>query len=155
MSKSEEKAKLQEELKAAFTKNVTLEGNVGKPTEDFYKSVLPEDLPIETVERVSQFNTAFIAAGASAFGEMSVAAMKKNKSLEETELVVPMVGKDNVSYSVVRRRENINPQDPKGDPIVKYGVVTTKYEVHGGVNAGELKKARTSVMELAAEALKK
>lgn len=153
--KTEEKHQLKEQLKTAFTKNVTLEGSVGKPVDSFYESVLPEDLPIETVKKVSDFNAVFIAAGAESFGEMSVNAMKKDKALEETELTIPMVGKDSVSYNVARRRENINPQDPKGDPIVKYGVVTTKYEVHGGVNAGELKKSRASVMEFAAEALKK
>lgn len=155
MSKSEEKQQLKENLKQAFKDNVVLEGSVGKPADNFYESVLPEELPIEVMKKASDFNAAFIAAGAEAFGEMSVAAMKKDKGLDETELCVPMVGKDSVSYNVARKRENINPQDPKGDPIVKYGVVTTKYEVHGGVNAGELKKSRAHVMELAAAELKK
>lgn len=121
---------------------------------DVYYTTLPDDLPAETVDRLSQHNTNFIAAGAFAFSELGIEAMKDNKSLDKTSVEIKMAGKDTVSYTLDRKREYTNSLG-NGETVESYGVLTTSYNVRGAKNSsGQLKIARTLVSELAMAALK-
>lgn len=123
--------------------------------ESLYKDNLPEGLTMETVKSVSDYNTTFVAAGAHAFGEAAVAAMKGSKNLDRISVDIPMGVKDHVSYTVDRIKEVANRFGTGDATIIKHGVVTTSYEVRAGKNSGQLKAARQLIGELAASALAK
>lgn len=153
---SETAIKLAESLK----ENLSVKKGVLEVTEvdgkqpDLYEQNLPDGLTLEVVGRVNNYDTDFIAAGAKVFGELSLAAMSKDKQLNETTGELGMYGKNNVSYHFDRTREHVNPTDPSADRIIKHGVLTTKYEVNASRNNGDLKRVRNTLMEEAMNALK-
>ncbi len=123
-----------------------------------YEKCLPDDLSIETINKVTDHNANFIAAGSLAFGEMVVDHMKKDKKMDSASATIKMSGGNKVEYSVDRQKQYVNriPGSPNnGETINKYGVVTTHYTVKGGHNSGALKEARKTIEEYAAEALGK
>jgi hypothetical protein len=80
--------------------------------------------------------------------------MKGVKKLTKTEVEIPM-GPNKMSVTFDRQREYTNSLAKEGEPnkIVKYGVATTTFEVRGGKNSGELKKARQELNQLAEKLL--
>lgn len=155
---SEKQAQLKEDVLELATKieaGLTMDKKSGVATasEDLYEQNLPEDLTMEEVKKVSDYNTTFVAAGTYAFGKLSVDAMSGNKGLEKTTGEIKMGVKDTLSFSMDRRKEYVN-HLTGGDKTVKFGVVTSAYEVRAGKNAGQLKVARTMIAELAADKLK-
>lgn len=142
-------------LAAKIEAGITLDAKSGIGTEsgDLYKENLPEDLSMEVVRGVTDYNTKFIAAGAYAFGKMSVDAMAGNKGLAETSVDIAVGTKDNVSYSVQRTKEYTNHLGG-GEKTVKHGVISAAYEVRSGKNGGQLKAARQTIAALAMEKLK-
>jgi len=126
---------------------------LGEATSSLYEDNLPESLTPEILKEVSDYNTTFIAAGAHAFGELAVEAMSGNKKLERATIDIPMAGKDSIGYSVERHRSYPNHLG-NGEPTEKFGIVTSNYQVQAGHNAGQLKKARLIIGELALEQLK-
>lgn len=121
---------------------------------DPYIDNLPEGLDKETVVKVSDYNTTFIAGSGLAFGQAAVAAMASNKKLEEASGTFKMVGKDAVTHTVQRERESRNPST--GDKILKLGAMTTTHEVHGSSQkVGQLGAVRTHIGQLATEKLGK
>lgn len=141
---------LAEKLKAGITLDSTT--GIGSAKEDLYDSNLPETLTPAIVKEVSDFNTTFVAAGAFAFGSLAVEAMAGNKNLERATVEIGMGGKDNLNLSIDRSK-TFNNHLAGGGETVKFGIVTPGYEVVAGKNAGQLKKARLLVGELAAAAL--
>ena len=126
---------------------------VGEADEGIYKDTLPEGLTMKTVEQVKRHDRDFIAAGAQVFGELAVEAMAKNKKLETAELSIGMTKMDSVGYHMDRHRQYQNHLSGDGATVDKYGILTTTYEVKGGKNAGDLKKVRLGLQELAAKKL--
>lgn len=122
---------------------------MGTETGNLYETNLPADLDIDTVKRVSDYNTTFIAAGAYAFGRIAVNAMSTSKGLERATLELKVGTRDSVAVTVDRTKEYTNRLDDSNSKIVKHGVVTTNYEVRAGKNAGQLKAARMAIAELA------
>jgi hypothetical protein len=127
---------------------------IGSAKPDIYSKNLPEDLSMEVVEKVSDYNTVFIAAGAAAFGAMAIDAMKNEKSIERSVLEIPMGMKDNVTYTVDRHHQFTN-NTGDGEKTDKYGVLRTSYEVKAGKTGGQLKVARNNIAAIAAEAFGK
>lgn len=119
---------------------------------DIYKTCLPDDMSADTVQRVRDHDTTFVAAAVKAVGDVSLPVLTKNKELESTTAVVEMLAKSHVAVDFKRVEEFPNPKE-KGTTITKYG--TTKVEVHhaAGHNAGELKKVRNWLKEEAEKAL--
>lgn len=128
---------------------------IGTEKDSSFEATLPEDLDLATCRKVSEHNATFIAAGAHAFGELAVAAMKKNGDLEEASLKLKMSGRDSVDYNVLRQNEVRNPANRDAEPIIKHGTVRTTYNVKGGSNSGQLKHVRDAINQMAAEALNK
>ncbi len=128
---------------------------VGSEKDSAFEATLPEDLDLATCRKVSDHNANFIAAGAHAFGELAVAAMKKHGDLEEASLKLKMSGRDSVDYNVLRQNEVRNPANRDAEPIVKHGTVRTTYNVKGGSNSGQLKHVRDAINQMASEALSK
>lgn len=122
---------------------------------DVWEETLPKDLTKEQIKAVKSHEANFVAAATHAFGDLAVAAMKKNTDLEEASVTLGMYGHDKLSISTSRKEEYQNLRDPDAGPIVKHGATRVKYTVHAGKNAGELKKVLGEINELAEKALKK
>jgi hypothetical protein len=126
---------------------------VGAAPDDLYERTLPEDLTMETVTKVTDHNTTFIAAATDAAGKLAVKAMKENKDLQRATVPFNMGVRDQVTVSVDRKATYPNPQKPE-EPIVKFGATTVKYDVRSSHNVGVLKSVRAEISKLAAESLK-
>lgn len=126
---------------------------VGEAEDTIYKDLLPEGLTLKTVEQVKRHDRDFIAAGAQVFGELAIEAMTKNKKLEEAQVSIGMTKMDNVSYHMDRHRQYPGHLTGDGKPVDKYGILTTTYEIKGGKNAGDLKKVRVELQDMAAKKL--
>jgi hypothetical protein len=144
------------DLAAKLETGMALDSDSGAGTEnvDLYSSNLPEDLTMEAVKKVSDYNTTFIAAGAYAFGNLAVNAMRDNKKLNEASIEIKMGDKDSLSLNVQRTKEFTNAL-AGGEKVVKHGVVTASYDVRSGKNGGQLKQARSVIGELASAAFSK
>lgn len=143
------------ELSKKFTDGITLDAKTGVGAEagEIYNSNLPDGVTPETVKTISKYNADFIAAGAYAFGTMSVAAMAKQKDLEKASVEVKMGHRDAVTFTVDRKKEYTN-HLAGGEKSVKHGVITASYEVRAGKNSGSLKTARELVSDLAMKKLR-
>lgn len=150
---SKEVLNLSAEMKKAM--KVDKATGIGEAEESLYKNLLPEGLTMKTVTAVKDHDRDFIAAGALAFGELAIEAMSSNNKLTNASLNVPMTKLDNVSYNMERHREYKNHLTGHGAVVDKYGILTTTYEVKGGKNAGDLKKVRVDLQEMAAKKLAK
>ena len=126
---------------------------VGEAEDTIYKDLLPEGLTLKTVEQVKRHDRDFIAASAQVFGELAIEAMTKNKKLEEAQVSIGMTKMDNVSYHMDRHRQYPGHLTGDGKPVDKYGILTTTYEIKGGKNAGDLKKVRVELQDMAAKKL--
>lgn len=126
---------------------------VGTAEEGIYKDTLPEGITMKTVEAIKRHDRDFIAAGAEVFGTLAIEAMAKNKKLEEASLSIGMSKVDSVTYHVDRHRQYQNHLSGDGKPVDKFGILTTTYEAKGGKNAGDLKKVRLGLQEIAAKKL--
>lgn len=125
---------------------------------DLYKKCLPDDLPIELVNRVVDQNANFITAGSLAIGEMVVDHMAKDKKMDSATATIKMSGTNKIEYNVDRNKTYVNriPGSPtNGEAIQKFGVTSSHYVVKGGHNSGTLKEARKTIEEYAMEALGK
>lgn len=144
------------ELSGRMAKGIKVDSKAATAVaaEDMYKDNLPTGVTMEVVKAVSEYNTNFVAAGAHAFGQAAVDAMKANKKMDRISVDIPMGMKDQVSYTVDRLKEIPN-RFGNGETIVKHGVVTTSYEVRAGKNGGQLKAVRNMISEMAATALSK
>lgn len=120
-------------------------------SKEFYASTLPDGITVDTIKQIHDHDTKFVAAQTLAHGEIANAAAKKNKSLEESKLKVPTVGRSNISTIWKRETQNNNPAT--GEKIVKYGVVTAKLDFHGTHNAGQYGAVKAFVSEDAAKKL--
>ncbi len=142
------------ELASKIKEHLSVDKKTGVITAaaDIYKTCLPDDMSADTVQRVRDHDTTFVAATVKAVGDISLPVMAKNKELESTTGVVDMLAKSHVSVDFKRKEEFPNPKE-KGATITKFG--TTKVEVHhaAGHNAGELKKARNWLKEEAEKTL--
>ena len=127
----------------------------GTEKENVFEKTLPDDLDMDTVKKVGDHNSNFVAAGAYAFGKMAVKAMHKNASLEEADLKLKMSGRDHVEYHMNRQKTYANHLTGNGQTVVKHGVLTTEYQVSGGRNSGQLKHVRDELAAIAQKALEK
>lgn len=126
-------------------------GVIEVTAEAFEKSLSGTELSPETYKAVQAHNATLIAAVGLACGEIAIPAMKKDKKLDQVSVELPIL-KDSVGASFLRSKEFPNAQG--GDPILKYGVLTSKFVVDANGNKGDYKKVRTHLSELAAAALK-
>lgn len=129
---------------------------IGAVEGDVYGDNLPEGITMDTVKTVNGYDADYVAAGTYAFGKMSVDAMKSNKKLESTSVELSM-GPNMTTVSFQRSKEYTNSLAKEGESnkITKFGVATTTFEVRGGKNSGELKKARQELSALAQAAFGK
>ena len=133
----------------SLSDNVIKEKDAGK----VYEENLPAGLTIDLVQKINEYDAEFVAAGAHAFGSIAINAMAENKNIKEITGELKTIDKNKASYSIERSKEYTNHLQG-GEKTVKYGVVTTSYEIRAGKNSGQLKAVKNELAELALSKLK-
>lgn len=106
------------------------------------------------VKEVQKVTADVFAASMNAVGELAVAAMKKNKKLDQVSVEIPVL-KDTISHVVQRQKEVIAgmPKDGQEREMkTVYGFVSSKYVNDVSGSKGEAKKVRAHIAALAEEA---
>lgn len=144
------------------TEHVTIDAaGVGKEKTSIYEAGLPDNLTMEAVENVSKYNTDYIAGTAHGFANLSIAAMKSNGKLAETQLELKMGVHDTLALAMTRHKEETTSfeKDEAGNPIAKttdvYGKTRVNYTTRAASNTGALKSVRNMAKEAAQAALAK
>jgi hypothetical protein len=150
MSKiSESVLTLSEKLSKGITIVVDKDGATTTVAPDLYLANLPEGVTEDQIKAVQGYNSDFFAASVKAFGDSSLDALKKHKSLEEVHGAFPLYGKDMFNVNVSRSETSTTPGT--GVPVTKYGVVSAKLVTYDArSNRGAIKAIRD---ELSASAL--
>jgi hypothetical protein len=141
------------DLSAKISKCISVDSDgYGSETSPAYESNLPEDLTMDIVNSVGDYNTTFIAAGSHAFGNAAIEAMSHNNNLKEANMKIAMGGKDSVTYGFDRSKVFHN--GLTDSDVEKFGVMNIHTEFVAGKNSGQLKKVRNLLNEVALERLK-
>ncbi len=122
--------------------------------DDVYTKHIPDGLTEDIIDQVDGYNTTFIAASARAVGNIAVEHMAKSKTLDSVTAQFDMGKHNHITHEVLREKNFPNPADT-GNPITKHGAIFSVYKVYAGRNAGELKKVRAEIEEMAKEKLVK
>lgn len=136
------------ELSEALEKELIIDTATGEGKEEgLYLKHLPEGLTPEIDKAVDEYRTTFVAAGTHAFGKLAVNAMNDNSNLNSANVIFDIGHKNKLTVGVQRCAEFTKPGTD--EKVVRFGAVSAKYETHGATNAGELKKVRMDIAELA------
>lgn len=103
-----------------------------------YLKHLPADLPKELVQKLHDYNDAFYPAITWVAGEVSIDEMKKDSSIKELSLDVPLYGDDKFNIHIERERSFSIPKSDK--TVTKYARVTTGLETrsHSPKHVGDM-----------------
>lgn len=151
MAKPKHNPEIVEKIQASITGAETGNGQAG---DTIYNDCLPEDLSPETVQKVSDYTTVFVASGMEAAGNAALAAMKKDKKLESVSVNLPMGAFGQTDYVIHREKEVTIPPSEKGGEATKeiqYGSNRCNVTFIAGKNSGLLGKARDAIKEQATE----
>jgi hypothetical protein len=117
-----------------------------------YVALLPEGISEDNVKQLQSFHSELAAAATLATGELAVPYMKKNKTVTQVELSIPMVGKDALDVTIKREKTVINPTNKEQSSTV-YGAATAGFTVYSTRPRGEMAKVKSHLAELAMKAL--
>ncbi len=106
------------------------------------------------VKSYQKYVTDMAAAAPLALGELSLPVMKKSKDVTQTEVEIPLIGKDTMSVSFTGTKEVRNPS-ADGEMMTKFGTVNVSIDSYAAGNRGELKKVKSILAEQAAAVLSK
>lgn len=134
-----------------YEKEITIDPatGIGKVNAETFARTLPEGLTVEHIEKFQEHLTDTVAAVSLAAGRKSVSEMKNYKellTLNSTETVVPLVGKDNITVSFKNTATVTKPGTD--EKIQVYGQVRTSVNTYSTNNSGDYKKARALVSDL-------
>lgn len=145
-------------LKEVAKKSMKLgAGGVIEIEPDFYvKSLETAGIPENQVKTLQKHNSEIFASTMMAAGEIAVAAMKKDKKLEQVSVEIPVL-KDSISHCIVREKEVMAgmPKDGERQTKIAYGFVNSKYVTDVTGSKGEAKKVKAHIASLAEEAFGK
>lgn len=120
--------------------------------DDFYEKMLPSDISMETVSRIQTHNSRLLSTTGLIIGELGIKVMEENKDVSEVTARFK-AGKDTHKHTVRRFKTVPNPKDP-GVTSTVYGALQSSVKVCGtNGSAGELKRVRKHLNELALSAL--
>lgn len=112
---------------------------------DLFKTLLPEDISLETLKRVQQFSSDFYAGAVHATGTLGEATLKKQKALESVRLEKLALGKDSVRVQYERESEVTS---PRTGAVTKHGWITGKYTAAASSNgAAQVGRIRSHFAE--------
>jgi hypothetical protein len=145
------------ELAAKIEAAMKLDATAGTVTEtdgNVFEKTLPEDLNIDTVNKVHDHESLFTAATVHYVGNAAINAMSTNQDLKEVSGAFKM-GKNTLNVQIDRSKEYTNHLNGNGEKTVKYGVATVAYDVKGSKKSGgQLKAVTTALAESAMSKLK-
>lgn len=144
---------LAEEIKS----DIEIDKKTGTPQvkEGTYQRIAEaRGIDAETLTKVDDLNTDFVAASGLAVGELGLNAFKGNNSLDRIDVTLNMSGKNKVDHSLRREVSYANPSEP-GTNLVKHGVLRSTLTVVAGNNSGQLGAAYKHLKDLAATELAK
>lgn len=132
-----------------------LQGEVthDKQGDDSYLRALPAELSAAAVKLNREYDSDFVAATGYLFGQATNDAMKGDKNLQSTSQSFDMLHGTTVTHKVDRHRHFPDIRNPEGPGIDKFGVLSSKVTSAAGHNAGDYKKVRDHLQELAMTAL--
>lgn len=124
------------------------EGGVAeKFDKDFWKTLLPEDLPADMLIRGDKFKTDIVAAQALAGGELGNEHFHASKDNKQVSLEFN-VGKDIIGTVVDRTKTFPNRMGGENAPdVTRHCHVTSRYQVHAVGNRGAYQQVRTHLRE--------
>lgn len=145
------------ELSKKILDNVEIDSKTGKGVEkeNCFLQNLPATVTEEAVKDLEDYRTTYSSAATHAFGSLSIQALEKNADLSKTEIDLSFGVKDKLELSFDRSRSYPNTIAGNGEKIVKFGVVTAGVTMAATHNAGELKKVKNLLGQLAFDALNK
>lgn len=120
---------------------------------DYYQTHLPDGVTVDAVKALQQYNTDIVAAGALAFGEVAVEAMKKDKDLKIATMHMPTVGKDGFEWQIDRSYQARNPSTGQSDE--RFGRISVKHETYATEKKGQFAAVKTHLADLAMKSLGK
>lgn len=132
-------------------------GGVVEVSPDIYsKSLEAAGIDEKHVKAIQKHNSEFFASTMHAVGEIAVAAMKKDKKLDQVSVEIPLF-KDSIAHAISREKEVMAgmPKDGERQTKTAYGFVTSKYVTDVTGSKGEAKKVRAHISALAEEAFGK
>lgn len=142
------------DLADKLAKDVKIDAKTGEATVEpgLYTKHLPEGVTAESIEAAEDYKTTFTAAATIAVGEAGAKAFKANKDLERIDTRIDGHAGIGFDFSQQRHEEF----EFRGNKTEKFGGINVKIS-HTAANkgAGDLKKARARVSELAQELLSK
>lgn len=107
---------------------------------DLYKSVMPDDITLETLKRVQQFASDFYAGAVDAIGTVGETYLKKHKDVDSVRVDKLTLGKDSLWTQYDRKTEVTS---PRTGAVTKYGWITGKYtsaaSSNGAAQVGRLR----------------
>lgn len=138
------------ELADKIKEVMVIDGNtkLASVADGTYVKLLPAGVTEEQIKAVQEHNTTFIAAGALAFGEASINAMKADEKLDAIELSIPTVGSDTFGFNFKRSAQVPTPGSK--ETHTSFGQMRVKAEVYATGSRGELANVKK---QLAADAL--
>lgn len=106
-TKAEQKRAFTDGIKAdlsleASNGAITAAVNADKPEQSLYEKHLPEELTIELVKSVKEYDTNFVSATARAATELANEGFAANKELASATLTLAMFGKDSMTVTANR-----------------------------------------------------
>lgn len=119
-----------------------------KYSEDVFAKTLPEDIDMDTVQKVNKLVDLNLSAQALVTGELAVNAMKKDKQLKQVTSSVPYHN-NTISATVQRERQVPNAD---GGTSTAYGTIRASVQVNGAANKGSYKKVKSAVSAMMREA---
>jgi len=136
------------ELSKKIETVIVFDGGVSSADDSQYLANLPEGATPAIVKAIQEYDSKYVSAAALAFGNRSIAEMKKDKQLKETQFS-SNIGKDTIA-GVFRREYDEplgSPKDGEERKFEKsYGQLNMSYKKHGSAGSrGSLKKVRTDL----------
>lgn len=138
-------------LKEVYSKNLKIENGVAVLEPGTFEKTLGEKVSIDTVKSVQNALKDSAAAYTLALGEAALAAMKKDKKLDQVSGDVK-AGYDTFGAVIRRTNEARNPAN--GETVTTHGHTRAYYTAAAGANKGDLAKVRRYLAERGAELLK-
>lgn len=147
------------DLADVLKKSMTLndQGIVEIPADTYEQTLEGTGITIDNVKAVQKHNANVFAASALAVGEVGIAAMKKDKKLDQISIEIPVV-KDAISHVFQRSKEVMAglPKAGEETPMqTSWGVMRSTFTSDVTGSKGEAKKVRKYISQLAEEALAK
>ena len=107
----------------------------------------------EAIGAVKKFETTVCAATTLAVGQIGVEAMKKHSDLGTVQGTIKMYGDETFTAGIHRETTSRNPKTGEASQV--HGQTFTSFAVTSSANKGQMAKVRSSLKEMAAEALGK